>query len=245
MKKYISTLYELQLLDDQLDELQASLGDLPASINHIKEEIRFRESGIEERRQEIEDIKVKIEKNKEEAEKLKETINKSQKERFSVRSNKVYDALSKQIDHAEDTIKKMTLENDHLSMKSVTLAEDIELMQPEIKDMHKELAEKEAELAEIQKASEKERKKLEDRRAAVEAQIKKPDLSTYLRVRKARGGKAVATIKRESCSGCHSVIRPNNLLEIRKEDKIHTCEYCGRILISDRITEEVEKEFSI
>lgn len=243
MKKYIATLYELQLLDDRLDTLEAALGDLPNTINSLNDEIKFRENSIDERRQEIEEIKQKIAKNIEETARLKEVIGKSQNERFNVRTNKIYDSLSKQIDHAEDAIKKMELENEHLELRSHTLAEDIELMKPEIKDMHKELAEKEADLNVIRKASEKEKKKIEEKKHAVESQVRKGDLANYLRVRKARGGKAVATIKRESCSGCSSQIRANNLLEIRKEDKLLSCEHCGRILISDKIVEEVEKTF--
>lgn len=245
MKKYISTLYELQLLDDRLDTLEASLGDLPAVINQLTDEIRFRENGIEERVKEIEEIKVKIEKNALETERLRDVIGKSQSQRFNVRTNKIYDSLSKQIDNAEDAIKKMDLENDHLNSTSKTLAEDIELMKPEIVDLQKELQSKQADLNEIRKASEKEKKKIEDKKQSVESQVRKGDLANYLRVRKARNGKAVATIHRNACSGCHSQIRPNNILEIRKEDRLLTCEYCGRILISDRIAEEVEKDFDL
>ncbi|MCA2005319.1 MAG: C4-type zinc ribbon domain-containing protein, partial [Ignavibacterium sp.] len=91
------------------------------------------------------------------------------------------------------------------------------------------------------KANEKEENKLLEERKKVEAQVRKPDLAVYTRIRKAKKGKAVVTIKRSACSGCHNIIPSQRQLEIRRNDKIFTCEYCGRILVSQEIAEEAEK----
>ncbi|MFN6991363.1 MAG: C4-type zinc ribbon domain-containing protein [Fervidobacterium sp.] len=48
-------------------------------------------------------------------------------------------------------------------------------------------------------------------------------------------------MKRSACSGCHNIIPSQRQLEIRRNDKIFTCEYCGRILVSQEIAEEAEK----
>ena len=77
-------------------------------------------------------------------------------------------------------------------------------------------------------------------RKKIEDQIKKPDVSVYMRIRKAKKGKAVATIRRSACSGCHNIVPSQRQLEIRRNARIFTCEYCGRILISQEIADEVE-----
>ncbi|MDP2364768.1 MAG: C4-type zinc ribbon domain-containing protein, partial [Ignavibacteria bacterium] len=97
-----------------------------------------------------------------------------------------------------------------------------------------------ADLKEIIKANETEESKLILERKKIEAQVKKPDVSVYMRIRKAKKGKAVATIKRSACSGCHNIVPSQRQLEIRRNARIFTCEYCGRILVSQEIADEID-----
>jgi predicted nucleic acid-binding Zn-ribbon protein len=60
-----------------------------------------------------------------------------------------------------------------------------------------------------------------------------------MRIRKACGGKAMVTINRSACSGCHNVVPPQRQLEIRQNKRLFTCESCGRLLVSTNIAEEV------
>ena len=106
--------------------------------------------------------------------------------------------------------------------------------------MNKELKVKEADLKEIIKANEKEEAKLRAERKKIEAGVKKGDISAYMRIRKAKKGKAVATIKRSACSGCHNIVPAQRQLEIRKNSRLFFCEYCGRILVSAEIAGDVE-----
>jgi uncharacterized protein len=55
--------------------------------------------------------------------------------------------------------------------------------------------------------------------------------STYNRlVQRSRDGIAVAEVKNESCSACFMKLRPQVTMELRRGDKIITCESCTRIL---------------
>ena len=100
----------------------------------------------------------------------------------------------------------------------------------------------EADLKEIVKANEREETKLLGERKKIESEVKKNDLSSYSRIRKAKKGLAVATIKRSACSGCHNIGPSQRQLEIRRNNRLFYCEYCGRILVSSEIAEDVEKE---
>ena len=60
-----------------------------------------------------------------------------------------------------------------------------------------------------------------------------------MRIRKAKKGKAVATIKRSACSGCHNIVPSQRQLELRQNNRLFYCEYCGRILVSAEISESV------
>jgi predicted nucleic acid-binding Zn-ribbon protein len=63
-----------------------------------------------------------------------------------------------------------------------------------------------------------------------------------MRIRKAKKGMAVSTIRRSACSGCHNIVPPQRQLEIRRNNKLFFCEYCGRILVSQEVSETVEAE---
>ena len=240
MYERLKVLYQLQLIDDQLDELEELRGDLPnmvrsleARINGINDEIKNKET---EQNESVE----KRAQNEEEIEKLKESQKKFKAQLYQVRNNKEYDALTKEIDHSEEQIARLETENNTLADLSKSLTAQIDEVKPQLDQLNGELKEKEADLKEIIKVNEKEETKLQDERKKIEEQVKKPDLSVYTRIRKAKKGKAVATIKRAACSGCHNIVPSQRQLEIRRNNRIFTCEYCGRILISQEIAEEVE-----
>lgn len=241
MVNRLKTLYELQLIDDQLDELEELRGDLPNAvqalqdkINSITEQIALKES---KRKESLE----KREENDEEVEKLKANQKKFKSQLYQVRNNKEYDALTKEIDHTEEQILKLETENDALADQSKTLAEDIEALSPQLVELNEELKIKEADLKEIIKANQKEEAKLRAQRKDIEAETKKPDYSAYMRIRRAKKGKAVATIKRSACSGCHNIVPSQRQLEIRRNNRLFYCEYCGRILVSPEIADMAEE----
>jgi len=238
----LKVLYQLQLVDDQLDELEELRGDLPNMVRSLESRINELSEETKNKETEQKDSVEKRAQNEEEIEKLRESQKKFKAQLYQVRNNKEYDALTKEIDHSEEQISKLETENDALADLSKSLTEQIEEVKPQLDELEKELKEKEADLKEIIKANEKEEAKLQSERKKIEDQVKKPDLSVYMRIRKAKKGKAVSTIKRSACSGCHNIVPSQRQLEIRRNTKIFTCEYCGRILVSHEIAEEIKAD---
>ncbi len=237
----LKTLYELQLIDDQLDELEELRGDLPNAVQALQDKINSIKEQIAEKEKRRKESLEKREENDEEVEKLKTNQKKFKSQLYQVRNNKEYDALTKEIDHTEEQITRLETENDVLADQSKTLAEDIEVLSPQLDDLNEELKVKEADLKEIIKANQKEEAKLRAQRKDIEAETKKPDYSAYMRIRRAKKGKAVATIKRSACSGCHNIVPSQRQLEIRRNNRLFYCEYCGRILVSPEIAELAEE----
>ncbi len=238
----LKTLYELQKIDEQLDELEALRGDLPNAVRELEAKINSLKEDIESKEKEQKESLKKREENEEEIEKLKESQKRFKAQLYQVRNNKEYDALTKEIDHTEENIKRLEEENDSLADSSKRLSEEIEEIKPVLDEMKDDLKTKQADLKEIIKANEKEEVKLKTLRKSVEATVKKPDYSSYMRIRKAKNGIAVATIKRSACSGCHNIVPSQRQLEIRRNNRLFYCEYCGRILVSVEITETVDAE---
>ncbi|MDH3267393.1 MAG: C4-type zinc ribbon domain-containing protein [Ignavibacteria bacterium] len=242
MYNRLKVLYQLQQIDNQLDELEELRGDLPNMVRELDEKIKSFVGDIEVKEKEQKDSIKSRDENEDEIEKLKENQKKFKAQLYQVRNNKEYDALTKEIDHTEEQINKLDTENNSLADKSKSLSQEIEDITPRLDELNKELKEKEADLKEIIKANEREESKLLKERKQIEGEVKKNDLSAYMRIRKAKKGLAVATIKRSACSGCHNIVPSQRQLEVRKNDRLFFCEYCGRILVSSEISEDVDKE---
>ena len=240
MYNRLKILYQLQLIDDQLDELEELRGDLPNAVMDLEAKIKgFKEEIANMEKEKKTSLKTRSN-NEKEMEKLAENQKKFKSQLYQVRNNKEYDALTKEIDHTEGQVKKLDEENDQLADLSKRLTDQIEDIKPTLAELKVELKEKEADLKEIIKANEKEESKLRKERKEIEAEVKKRDISAYMRIRKAKRGKAVATIKRSACSGCHNIVPSQRQLEIRQNNRLFFCEYCGRILVSSEISEDVE-----
>jgi uncharacterized protein len=233
----LKTLYQLQVIDDQLDVLEELRGDLPNTVRELENKIAELKEDIQSKEAQQKESLEKRESNEKEMERLLENQKRFKAQLYQVRNNKEYDALTKEIDHTDEQLSKMEAENDALADLSKSLTQQIEDIVPALDELQKELKEKEANLKEIIKANEREESKLLGERKKIEEQVKKADVSVYMRIRKAKKGKAVATIKRSACSGCHNIVPSQRQLEIRRNNKLFFCEYCGRILVSQEITE--------
>lgn len=238
----LKILYELQQIDNQLDELEELRGDLPNAVNELTGRIQGLKKQIQDKEEEQKNSIDKRISNENEIERLKLNQKKFKSQLYNVRNNKEYDALTKEIDHTEEQISKLEAENKALEELIQKLKIDMADITPQLETLQGDLKIKEADLKEIIKANEKEEAKLRQKRNEIEEQTKKPDYAAYMRIRKAKGGMAVATIKRMACSGCHNVVPPQRQLEIRQNRRLYNCEYCGRILVSTEVAGMLEDE---
>lgn len=235
----LKILYELQKIDDQLDELEELRGDLPKTVEDLEAQIDEIKNAISEKELLRKESMGKRKENESQIEIATESQKKFKAQLYKVRNNKEYDALTKEIDHTEGLVKKHEAENNELADLSKALADEIDEIKPKLDELSNEIKKKKRDLKVIIKANEKEETKLNTQRKKLESQIKKGDLSAYMRIRKAKKGKAVATIRRSACSGCHNIVPSQRQLELRQNNRLFYCEYCGRILVSAEISESV------
>ncbi len=241
MVNRLRTLYELQLLDNQLDELEELRGDLPITVGELNRQMQNIKDQVDAKESEKEESNNKRVANDQEAVRLKDSLTKYKAQLYQVRNNKEYDALTKEIDHSEEHIDTLESENKAIETLMEKLKNEIAELTPQLEELELEKTEKEDELKKIIAVNEKEEIKLREKREQVVANIRKSDYNTYTRIRKALRGKAVVSVIRGACTGCHNVVPSQRQIEIRQNKRIYTCESCGRILVSPVIAEEVEK----
>lgn len=238
MESKLRQLYALQLVDLHLDELQEMKGDLPAQIGELESRRDALTGKIADLEQLMRGAFSQRDTTDSEIIVLREKLEKYKAQQFEVRNNKEYDALTKEMDHANESITRLEKEMDILEGKATLARNDIDQIKPQLEELDASLAEKRNALAEVSKANEEEELKYTHQREKLLAKIAKADVVAYERIRKAKRGKAVVPVRRGACGGCFARVPPQKLLELRQNSKVYTCEHCGRILVSDQIVQE-------
>jgi predicted nucleic acid-binding Zn-ribbon protein len=229
----------LQQIDLLLDELEELKGDLPAEICVLEAE----ESTLAQQLAALESTMKTAFAQRDNADgeivAMREKSERYKTQQFQVRNNKEYDALTKEMDTAQNAIIRLEKEMEMLEGKATLARSDIEVVRVKLAELTAVLEEKRGALAEVSKTTEDEERKHKHEREKVVHKIAKQDLAQYERIRKAKKGKAVVPVKKGSCGGCFARVPPQKLLELRQNNKLYLCEHCGRIIVSDDIAVKV------
>lgn len=238
MKERILLLYKLNKIDKELSELLSLRGDIPAKIDDLSSEKKQLDDRANELRAELGDIESAESNVQTENDKLLVKIEKNDDllRSGSVKSNKEYDALAKEIEDAVTKIKEneRAAKEDN-SARKTAIENELILIAGQLEDVNVELDQNLNELDELTKQTGEEEKDLQDKRNELIKQIDPEDLAHYDRISSVKYGEAVAVVRKGSCLGCYSSIPPQKTIEIRTADKFYSCESCGRILIAEEL----------
>jgi len=234
-------LYKLQKVDISLDELHELKGDLPRVVARLEAELAQREEGKKELEALIKQGTIGRDQSDLEIVTQKELVEKYKAQQFQVKTNKQYDALTREIEHAQVKIVQLEKDMEASEGKMVVAKQDLEAFIPQIEELRRELADRRSDLDRVNQEHEEEELKLKHDREKLIVRISKQDLVAYERIRKAKDGKAVVPVNRGACGGCYKRVPPQKVLELRKHSRLLTCEHCGRILVSDEIVEIASK----
>ncbi|MBK6544983.1 MAG: hypothetical protein IPO78_00700 [Saprospiraceae bacterium] len=234
----LKQLYELQIIDSEIDQVHIVKGELPVAVSDLEDEIAGLITRITKLESSIVDMEKDQSNHKVNIKTSEENIKKYEKQLNGVKNNREYDALNKEIN-----LQRLEIQLSEKKMKE--MLEQIKLKKTaldgvkERQDLkQKEVQEKKEELSKIIEKTEKEEatltKKSEKYRKVIESRL----LLAYHNIRlRYRNGLAVVTVKRNACGGCFNQIPPQVQLEIGLRKKIIACEHCGRVLVDDQIME--------
>lgn len=230
MLKQLGLLASLQEVDARMDRCEALIREEPESLRRLREEVAEASSSLEEARRALKAAEVARMDKESLVKGVEEQISRLKGQQFEVKTNEAYRALLNEL--ADLDVKKSDLETEVL-----LLLEEIDRLKLVVKEREAKQKAASASLEEARRAYEEEvvRRKeelsrLRARREEIASTISPEMLSTYERVRKARGGLAVVPIRNESCSGCFAKLRPQRMNELLLGNAIIRCEQCSRIL---------------
>lgn len=236
MKKELLLLIELQKIDNQFREVEISKGTLPQELERLQNEERDLSVMREQSQVRLKELELDLRKREKRHDELKLKVGDLQKRLFSTQTNQEYEAVTKEIEYHQDAL----LENETAMQTGMEQQQDLETRLEESAGRATQLADAlvrmRNQFAEHNASSAVRIEELEARRTELCGSIPKPLLSHYDRIRKAKDGRGVVSVYRNSsCGGCFQALPPQKINKVRMMDDLVLCEICGRILITDTL----------
>ncbi len=234
----LKQLYELQLIDSEIDEIAILKGELPIEVSDLEDEIVGLETRINKLTANIEDLEVEVSRHNGNLKEAEALIARYEKQTDNVKNDREYNALQKELE-----IQKLEIQLSEKKIKELRAIiankdETLKATQERLDQKNKNLEIKKVELEKIIEKTEKDTEKLIRKSEKSKKKIDDRLLKAYLKVRKAyRNGLGVVTVERDACGGCFNQIPPQVQLEIAMRKKVIACEHCGRILVDSHILE--------
>lgn len=239
VEEKLRALFDLQLVDSEIDKIKTLRGELPLEVQDLEDEIAGLNTRIAHMQEDIRSFETSITGKKSDIEVSKGLIDRYQSQQENVRNNREYENLSKEIEFQTLEIELCEKKIREFNAAAKQRKEDLERAQELINDRSEDLAQKKSELDEIISETKQEEEKLREKAKQIEGKIEERLLNAFKRIRKnARNGLAVVAVERDACGGCFNKIPPQRQLDIRLRKKIIVCEYCGRILIDQEMASE-------
>lgn len=245
----LRALYDLQLIDSRIDEIQSVRGELPLEIEDLEDDITGINTKISNLEEDVTNLETDIKAKKNTIIEAGELVKKYEEQQKNVRNNREFDSLTKEIEYQGLEVELSEKRIKEFKAKIEQKKEVIEQNNETLSNQNEHLKHKKAELDDILKETEKEEKLLQKKSAEFSKVIEERLLTAYTRIRKnALNGLAVVPVLRGASGGSFFTIPPQRQVEIANRKKIITDEHSGRILVdavlADEEKEKIEKLFS-
>ncbi len=230
VKDRLRALYQLQMIDSEIDKIRIVRGELPLEIEDLEDLIAGLQTRLEKLNSELDAINHEILTKKNANLDAEALIKRYEKQLKNIKNNREFSSLTKELEYKGLEVQ---LNDKHISefqAKVLHKEEVINELKSQIKDREEELNLKSKELSEIIKETEKEEKALMKKSEKAKEIIEERLLASYNRIRsKVKNGIAVVSIEREACEGYK--IPPQRQIDVRTHKKIVVCEHSGKILV--------------
>ena len=237
----LKALFQLQTIDSEIDKIRTIRGELPLEVQDLEDDLKGIETRFEKINLDLEEKEKFINSRKISIKESEELIKKYNSQLGSIKNNREYDSLSKEIEFQNLEIE---LANKKIkdTTASIEFLKESKLVSEEKYNEKKEIfEEKNKELENIVSETQKDEKSLLKKSEQAEKIVDERLLLAYKRIREnSRNGLAVVSVERDACGGCFSKIPPQRQLDIKAHKKIIVCEHCGRILIDSQMFETTE-----
>lgn len=244
MEEVLQKLAKLQYIDSRIDELKQLQGDLPEEILDIETDIARHNARIQKLEDEKQSLIIEKNKLKVEIEASIEKTAKYEEQQLSVRNNREYDALTKEIEAQKQLVENASSRIEEIEKRLEEIEPELEQEREALGETEKLYEAKKKNLDKVITNTEDEEDKLIDKRKEVEDQLDKRYLRSYKRLREGlANGMAVVPMEKGAALGM--ALPPQTQVEVRRKNKIIIDESSGRIVVDPTFFAEAKKDLKV
>lgn len=243
----LRALYDLQLIDSKIDELNNLRGELPLEVRDLENEVSGLTARLEKLNADLTNLETSIAERKNNIANHSELKKKYIEQQKNIRNNREYNSLAKEIEFQDLEIqaeeKKIKESKAQIEFLTAKIEESAEMLTRK-KDHFEH---KSSQLDDIMAETKKEEDALLALSEQYASKIEERLLNAYKKIRSnVRNGLAIVSIERGASAGSFFTIPPQTQVEIATRKKIIIDEHSGRLLIDNVLAqEEREKMESI
>ena len=226
----LTLVVRLQVIDNRITELEQEISALPKHVREIERKLDSHKRKLEADRAALTANQSDRKRFEQEVQVHQQKISKLKDQMLDAKTNEQYRAFMKEIEYCEAEVRKAEDRILDMMGESEPLEKNVKAAEVALKA---EQAQVDGEKREVEQRTGEDKKALEvlqaERRSVVEG-ITPGVYADYQRIRKARGGIAVAEAVDGRCSCCHMALRLQYYQDLKKNDQVMPCESCRRIL---------------
>jgi len=229
-KSQINTLIELQNIDLEKTRIQSFLKSIPTRINQLEAQLNEFERSIIEKESIISEVKKEYRALESDVQMNQDRIRKSNERLISVKTNKEYNAILKEI---EDLNRKNFGVEDEMLKKLDFLDEEEKTVSEGRSELEKMKSQAIEEKESLNKEEEKKKKKLDSLLSSwkeISSKVDPEVMKKFNIVRVQTNGDAVTAVINSVCQGCNMNIPPQMYNELQRCNSLELCPWCHRIV---------------
>jgi predicted nucleic acid-binding Zn-ribbon protein len=223
-------LIELQDLDLAADRARRAIADIPAAQQALEARLAERNAALVSVKERIATGQAARREVEKELAMVQSRLSKYKGQLMEVKTNKEYQAMQKEMATAEHEVRahedKLLEHMEH----SEGFAAELKTAEAALKAEQVEVTREQQALDSQRAIRQQELDQLTAARAKVVAKLSREALMLFERIAHGRKGIAVAEARDGLCTLCHVRLRPQMFNEVRRNDGLHQCDSCTRIL---------------
>lgn len=244
MQEVLQQLANLQYIDSRIDEIRQLRGDLPEEVLDIETNINRYEAKISRLEEELDSLKAEKKKLEVDMETSHDKTKKYEEQQLTVRNNREYDALTKEIEAQKQFVENAISRIEEIEKRVDEVETELEDKRGKLADTKALHEDKKENLDKVIDNTRAEEEKLLEKREELEEELDKRYIRSYNRLRNGlTNGMAVVAMEKGAALGM--ALPPQTQVEVRRKNKIIIDENSGRIVVDPSFFEEARKQLQL
>ena len=244
MQEALQKLTNLQYIDSRIDEIRRLRGDLPEEILDIETDIHRSKAKVNKLHEEAEQLIGEKKKLELEIESAYEKIKKYEEQQMSVRNNREYDALTKEIEAQKKFSENAAVRIGVIERRIEEIGPETDEMEQALDNVEKTYEEKQVELENVTKSTQEEEEGLMDIRETIEKELDERYLRSYNRLRNGLSN-GIAVVAMEKGAALGMALPPQVQVEVGRKNKIVIDENSGRIVVDPSFFKHAKEKLGV